>query len=193
MSNTYVRLKPVAPRGAAHFGFLKGYDDDWKLVEGVSVADEFPGDAAYRMNKDLPNDMGLEDAVHNLNSQLVVSERLRAFLESRGDLKIEFLPVRLINHKGREVREPYAIANILRHVDAVDKEATIHEWNSLDDTAMIGIKNLTVNPASVPDDALLFRLVHVTDVIGVRSDLAEALREAGFTGLDFPDFSAYKG
>ncbi len=189
----YFRLLPVAAAGAAHFGFVQGYDDSWKLVEGISVAAEFPEDATYHMNEDLPHDKRLEDAIYNLDSQLVVSGRLRTFLQSQDNLQIEFLPVQLVNHKGKAVQEPYFIVNILCHVDAVDKAATTHEWNTLDDTAMIGIENLTIDEDRVPKEAVLFRLVHVTDVMGVRSDLAEALREEGFTGLEFADFADYDG
>lgn len=189
----YVRLEPVAPFGAARFVHLERYDDDWQLLEGMRLSDEFPSDAQYRMDRNFPDDIGLEDAAYTLDNQLVVGKRLRTFLEARGDLEVEFLPVRLVNHKGREVHEPYAIANVLHHVDAVDQEATAHEWNSLDDTAMVDIENLTVDPSRVPDDVALFRLVHVTDVIGVRRNLADALQAEGFTGLSFPDFSDYEG
>jgi hypothetical protein len=145
------------------------------------------------MNPNFPDDLALEDAAYNLDNQLVVNGRLRAFLEAQEAPDLEFLPVALVNHKGRTEKEPYAIVNLLRHVDAVDKDATEHSWNALDDTAMIGVKNLTVDPERVPDDAVLFRLVHMTDVIAVRRDLAEALSAEGFTGLAFTAFSDYNG
>ncbi|MEL7363273.1 MAG: DUF1629 domain-containing protein [Bacteroidota bacterium] len=189
----YLRLVTVAPTGAARYKHLEGYDRDYKLLKGRELVRSFPSDASYRMNRDFPDDLGLEDAAFNLDYQLVVSERLRAFLEAREVPGIEFLSVTMLDHKARAVTADYAIANLLTHVDCVDKEATTHEWNSLDDTAMVGVKNLTVEPDRVPDGVPLFRLVHVTDVIGVRRDLAEALQAEGFTGLTFTDFADYKG
>jgi len=189
----YLRLLPIAPVGAARFRHLENYEDDFMLLEGEPVADEFPTDAAYRMNADFPDDIALEDAAFNLDNQLVAGERLQAFLRERVPADdVEFLPVSLINHKGR-AESGYAIANVVRHVDCVDQEATSFEWNALDDTAMVDVKNLTIDPERVPDDVLLFRLAHVTDVIGVRRDLAETLEAEGFTGLDFTDFADYRG
>lgn len=189
----YLRLLPIAPIGAARFSHIENFSRSYKLLKGREIADEFPSDAAYRMNRDFPDDLGLEDAAFNLDQQLIVSERLRAFLEGREVPSIEYLPVAMLNHKGRPVEQAYAIANLLTHVDCVDKEATEHEWNALDDTAMIKVKNLTIDPTLVPEDVPLFRLVHVTDVIGVRRDLAEAMEAGGFTGLSFTDFADYRG
>lgn len=189
----YLRLVTVAPAGSARFTHLDGYEDDFMLLEGEALSDEFPTDASYRMNRDFPDDLGLEDAAFNLDYQLVVSERLRAFLEAREVPGIEFLPVAMLDHRGRAVKADYVIANLLTHVDCVDMEATTHTWNDLDETAMDEIETLTIDPERVPDDVPLFRLVHVTDVIGVRRDLAEALEAEGFTGLAFTDFADYRG
>lgn len=189
----YLRLLPSVPVGAARFTHIENFRRSYKLLRGREVADEFPTDAAYRMNRDFPDDLGMEDAVFNLDQQLIVSERLRAFLEEREVSGVEYLPVSLLNHKGRPIKEPYAIANLLRHIDCVDKDATEHEWNPLKETAMIKVKNLTIDPERVPDDAVLFRLVHVADVIGVRRDLAQAMEDAGFTGISFTDFADYNG
>lgn len=187
----YLHLQTVVPVGGARFGRLEGFRRKYKLMRGREVADEFPADASFQMNRDFPDDLGLEDAAFNLSNQLVVSERLRAFLEAREVSGVEFLPVTMLDHKGRSVKADYVIANLLTHVDCVDKEATTHEWNPLNENAMVGVRNLTVDPERIPDDVQLFRLEHVAGVIGVRRDLAEALEAEGFTGLAFSDFADY--
>lgn len=189
----FLRIEPVAPPGAARFTHAENFRYRFLLRKGRPLGDRYPTDTAYRMNRDFPDDIALEDAAFNLDRQLVVSERLRAFLEERGGPDLEFLPVTLINHKGRAEKASYAIVNLLRHVDAIDQEATAFEWNELDETSMSEVSNLTVDPSRIPDDAVLFRLQHLTNVMGVRRDLAEAIEAEGFTGLDFTDFADYRG
>lgn len=189
----YARIKAAAEGNAAHFKHLENYRHRFKLREGMPLADEFPSDAAYRMNDDYPDALELHAFLHNLDSQLVVNEAARDFLDAHGVQDVEYLPVRVINHKGRTVPTAYFVVNLLRHVDCIDQEQTQFVWDSLDDELMDQVANLTIDEARIDPEARLFRLQHLTSVIVIRRDLAAQLREAGFRGFALSELADYKG
>ena len=84
---------------------LQDVEDDFELLNGVTRVANFPPDASFRMSKDYPKNLKMEDFLVNENKLLVVSARVKEFLEGQKIEQNEFLPVRIINHKGREVKE----------------------------------------------------------------------------------------
>lgn len=188
----YVRIEAVARGNAAHFRHLENFEDDFELLEGISLQDTFPEDAAYRMSDDFPDNLELHEVLHNLDEQLVVGGGLRTFLSEQGVDGVEYLPVKIINHKGRTVPADYFLVNILRHIDAIDQGRTQFEWNPLDPELMKKVKNLTLDEQKIDPDALLFRLKHLTSVILLRRDLADKMAAAGFKGFKITEIAAYK-
>src|SRR3972149_2831695 len=75
---------------------LIGIEKEYQLIKGVSRADDFPGDAAFIMHPDRPHDTNLLDNLYNIHNLLVVSKRLKDFLESRPLQKVEFLPITIL-------------------------------------------------------------------------------------------------
>jgi hypothetical protein len=183
MTMNYVRIKAEAEDDAAHFRFMRNYEDSWELLEGMSLAETFPPNAAYRMNDDFPESLVLYGVLHNLDGVLVVNDALRGFLEEHGVREVEYLPVTVINHKDRAVEQAYYVVNILRHIDCIDQEQTQFEWDSLDDTLMDDVENLTIDESRIDPDIPLFRLKHLTSVMVIRRDLVEQMRDAGFKGF----------
>lgn len=189
---SYKMFVPVVEGGAARFTYIKNFDDDFELVEGVTLVDEFPDDAEYRMNADFPDDIQLRDFLHNLDDQMVVSQRVQEFLADRIE-SVEFLPVNIVNHKGRKVNEKYFIVNLLDLEDCVDQSATQFNWHKMDPELMENVKNLTLDESAISKNRQLFRLKGVTSVVAISEELLEELTNAGFTGLGTSDFREYKG
>ena len=189
----FFRFEPAVTSESAHFGHIVGFDQTYLLRKGAPVGDAFPTDATFVMSDDFPDSIVVEDAISTLDSELVVSPRARAVLAPLVEGVVEWLEVGLINHKGRAEPEPYAIANVLRHVDAVDREASTYMANPLMPGRMMNVTELVVDEGQIPEDAPLFRLDGLTQVLGVRRDVADAVREAGLTGFDFLPFTGFRG
>lgn len=188
----FFRITALAESGAAHFKHIKNFDDDFELVEGVSLLDEIPADAEYRMSADYPDDIQLHDFLHNLDRQLIVNSKVREFLEKHIN-KVEFLPVNIVNHKGRNAKESYFIVNLLDLEDCIDKEKTTFEWSKLDPELMKSVTNLTLNESSYPKKRHLFRLKHLTSVIMISESLVQELKNEGFRGFAISELIDYQG
>ena len=80
-------------------GSLVGYDDAWKLNDGLPVAAEFPADASFPMDPDEPGRLALADMLGNRNGQALVSARV-------GRLPAHPRPARARAAGGRDHRSP---------------------------------------------------------------------------------------
>ncbi|AKQ70487.1 hypothetical protein A176_007399 [Myxococcus hansupus] len=145
------------------------------------------------MRDDFPDSTSLHEVLYNLDSQLIVNEKARAFLDAERVQHIEYLPVRVLNHKDREPQERYFIANMLPLVDCIDLEKTEHEENLLDPDELMNIRNLTVDENKIPADFQLLRLKAVSGAMLIHRDLAAKLKAAGFRGFSTPEVAEYQG
>lgn len=187
----YVIIEPIAQGNAAHFKHIENFEN-WELLEGISLLDTFPEDGEYRMSDDFPDSIELHDVLHNLDGQIIINTRVRSFFDEEGVKFVEYLPVNIINHKGRKVSEKYFICNFLKVVDCIDQEKTKFEWDSLDDERMDDVKNLTIDESRVDPDILLFRLKFLNSVIVIQRSFVQKIRAAGFKGFKIIEIKDYK-
>jgi hypothetical protein len=180
MAKDYVTLQCTAGDNAAWFGDIENYDDNFELFEGMSLAEEFPEDALFRMDDDMPNNLKVCDFLYNGGDHLLVSENVKRFLESEKVGYLEFLQIALLNHRGREVKGSFYVINLLKQIDCIDLEKTQFEWNSLDDEEIEDVENLTIDEKKIPADVKLFRMKYLNPFAIVHRDLADKMRQAGF-------------
>ena len=171
---------------------LQGWDDDWKLQEGVSVAAEYPDGTYYRMDPDHPKRVRLSDCLANQNALPVISNRLKSFIEDKGLPDVEFLPVTIINHKGRIPSRDYWIVNPTRTVDCLDVEASQVTYSPFDGTIDL-MKRMVLNEDRIADDVTIFRVLNVPGPVLLLTELADEIQAAGFTALLWKDPSKHKG
>lgn len=188
----YVFWKTTADPGYCVCKALQGFDDDYLIAYGQPVADRFPDDTHYTMSDELPNDIQLADAVKNYGSYLLLSARLKAFIEERTDDRIEFLPTKILNHKGRVAAADYFIANVLEIHDAIDLDQSVVKWNNIDPDKISRFRKLVLDTDRLPEERVMLRLKHFPGRVLVRRDFAEELEGAGFTGLSFVETEGFK-
>jgi hypothetical protein len=168
-------------------------EDIWELDEGISRAAGFPSDVACKMNPDYPKDVQLAD---NLSGACVpvISDKLKALLEKEVKVnRIEYLPVKVLNHKGRVASKDYYIFNPLDVCDCIDVQKSGVEWNAINPNLISGCDQLVLKKKAIPPDYQVFRLKYWGYNILVRSDLIDKLNAAGLTGLDFLAPADYTG
>lgn len=182
-SSTYVdgycHLKsPKLDHQDLYRGIISGKDLNLPLT--ASMSDEYPDDIALADN--------CYTTMHN-----IVSEKIKQFLEKKVENNIEFIPVEIINHKGRKEPELYYLLNPLDVCDCIDKEASEVEWSTLQADSIDDCEGLEFEYDKIPDNYSLFRLKYWESEIVVRDELAQALEDEGFTGLYFPPAEGYDG
>lgn len=170
--------------GCCTLADIENVERVYALNSGVSLSADFPRDALFRMDPDHPRAVKLPEQIPNLDRLLVVSGAIKDFLEGENLDNVEFLQVAIWNHKGRVASEDYWIVNTLTVVDCVDKEASDIKWNALDADKIASCESLVLHEEQIDSELRILRPKHLTDVVLVRRDLAEALTIHGFSGVD---------
>lgn len=119
------------------------------------------------------------DVIRNVLAYLMVSPAMRELLETNVTLPIEYLPFRLLHHKGRVAAENCAMVNVLDTVDCADTagiEGTPHPSKP---GLFFSVKRLPIVAAKVPADRNIFRVSAYPALVFVRDDLRKTLEAAG--------------
>ena len=167
--------------------------DDWELDDGISQINKHPDDAYCRMSPNFPDEIRLGDNLYGSGLTIIslsIKETLERLITSN---HVEYLPLSIINHKGRLATKDYFILHPLDFCDCIDYDKSGIEWNSIDPSYISFSKGLILRNEIIPDDFILFRLKHWGSNIILRGDLAEMLLKENFTGLWFPDIEGYTG
>lgn len=189
----YLVLKNDYQEGHCVLGALQNVPRDEDILAGLPRSDGFPDDAYYEMSHELPKDIQVPDSACAM-IHFVVSPRLAQALADDpglGASRIEFLPVKIKNHKGRFVRGIFFVLNPLDIVDAIDIAASGARFNLIEPTEIATVDRLVLR--DLADPPAVFRPLHFRRLVLVREDVAGRLLAAGLTGLQFAPPERFRG
>lgn len=175
---------------AAVLDAVRNVPRPYRLDDDQPIGEDFPAKAYFPM---LPGyGLELKDFVNNQSDVLVVSGRVADFLAAQADVtNVEALPTTILDHKGREVEEPYFIAHLLNHQDCLDEEASEATVWASGDGAIRSVERLVLKEDCLDPEVSIFRLRRYPYPVLVRRDLAERIEAAGFTGVVFKDIADF--
>jgi len=162
------------------------------LTRGITRLKSMEGPARCAMDPAFPKDVRLSDNLYGATMP-VISLRLKTFLESAVKNNVEYLPIELINHKGRVEHSEYFVMHPLEVVDCINQEASGVEWNRIAPDRISRCRGLVLNSEAIPGDYNMFRPKYWGKLILIREDLVEALLKTDLTGLFFRPVAEYKG
>lgn len=162
---------------------LVGVDDEWELSEGVSRVKGFPTDAKFKADPDMQHNIRLVDNLYNTDELIVVSDLLKVFLEDRQIVKVEYLPISIINHKGRVASKEYWIVHPIEPVNCLDLKASGATTSAMDPEQVSFVKKLVLDEDELDESRELFRPKHFSSVTLVHRELASAIDSQGFEGV----------
>jgi hypothetical protein len=152
-------------------------------ARGVSMQKSYPDVLDFEMSKLVnPNGLQIADVIPNPIQYMIVTERMKEFLEKEASDPIEFLPFRLLNHKGRVAAERVYVVNVLGTVDCADaarSKGTVSPFSS-DKSAFFSCNVLAINESKVPEGTKLFRCSLYPELIFVRDDVRAKIEERKF-------------
>lgn len=169
-----------------------GLTDPWELERGISRAAGWSPDAYCKMNDRYPKDIALADNMH-ATGLTVVSRAMKEFLLGADVKDVEFLPLTIINHKGKVAAADYSIVNPIGVIDCIDTKASGATWNDLEPDLMLGCDSLMIQAKKVPATATVFRPKYMPTIILVEGDLTKRMAAAGFSGLNFKKPESFTG
>lgn len=175
-----------AVSGAAFCGLqqIENMPEPLDLLKGVSLQ-PWPGNVRLHMDPNFPKAIQLPDWVKNLPNAIVVAPRLKAFVESERPADVEYLPVSIIDHKGRVASADYFVLNPYRLQDCIDQKASVIDWNPIDPELISACTTMVIDESRIDDGAKIFRLKHYPSKVLLARDLANAIKKSGFTGIKF--------
>ncbi|HYD41577.1 MAG TPA: DUF1629 domain-containing protein [Anaeromyxobacter sp.] len=157
----------------------------FRLTQGVPLAHEWPDDVHFTMSDDYPDDVGLIDFLPSTSSCIVASQKVKDLLEAEQVRNVEYLPVAIVNHKGRKQPEPYYVVNPFPLQDCIDLERTDGTRNQIDPSLFSSVKKLVIDESRIDASATLFRMKHWPFRDVYRPELAEKIKAAKLTGIKF--------
>jgi hypothetical protein len=181
----YVVLKPVAGKRYCVLQSLENAPDPLAIRKGVSLQ-PWPGNVRFGMDPNFPKQVQLPDCVRNLQKALVVSKRFKEFVEATAPSPhLEYLPVTIIDHKGKVASADYFVINPIPLQDCIDQQASDLMWNPIDPTLIASCTRMVIDEARIEPDMPVFRMKHYPSPLLVARSLANRIADAGFTGFDF--------
>jgi hypothetical protein len=183
----------------AHFqdGFClilppEGIEKSYQLNRGISRVVTWPSDVVCRMNPDFPKDIQLSDNLKGTGFA-VISTAVKEAILKENVTNVEFLPITILNHKGRVASTEYHIMNPLEVIDCIDVDRSGVRWSRIDPSLITSCRSLVLKPEAVPESTNLFRLKSLPMEIAVRKTLVDKLLAEPFMGLSFKDPVEFTG
>jgi hypothetical protein len=161
----------------------------YQLKQGVSRIHDWPDAITFEYSRDKPEGMELTDWIDNSKSWMIISAAFRKILEAFPVADVEFLPIRLQNHKRKITSTDYSIGNFTKLVEAVDRERSVFKEAGGDITRF---DKLVLRADIVRSGPPLFRMKERDILVLGREELVENLRKAGMTGVTFVETDKYK-
>jgi hypothetical protein len=192
MASKYVVWRYKNIDGIVSLGGLNNLPKTSRLLFGKPVAEGYPSDVSMAMREDRPDDTILTDSLLNTDSIVVASEKAVEVLRGKEVTKVEYLPVAIIDHKGKKVKTNYFILNPLEPIaDIVDGKASGGKVSPIKPGTFLTIQKLVLDEKKIPADRALFRAAQYPSPVIVRREIAEALDAAGVVGPRWVEPSKY--
>lgn len=160
-------------------------------IKRGAKAKNWPADVRFHMDPNFPKQIQLPDWVKCLHDYLVVSKPLKEAIAEEAPADVEYLPISIIDHKGKVASSDYFVLNPFTLQDCIDQQASKIKWNPIDKSKIMSCPKLVIDESRIAPGAKIFRLKHFTGLVVLARDLAESLDAAGFKGADFEEIDEF--
>lgn len=157
----------------------------FRFDRGNSLKNWVPIGANYPMSPQWPDRRVLYEFQSNTLSLLIVSGRCKTVLEAGAHANLEFLPISIINHRGKLASGDYFIVNILGGVDCMDRERSVFKPSHLKPSIIASCSRLVLKNDKIPEDVELFRLSNAPTTYIIKQSLKDRLEAQGVKGAAF--------
>jgi hypothetical protein len=191
MATNYLMWIAATGPGYCTVTRIQNYDASWDLIRGRSLQGKLTGAAQYVMSPREPRAIKLADCIENSDGTIIASKRVADFLRSKEIRGVEYVPVSIINHKGRVATDDYWMVNILAIQDCLDLAQCKPTYNAINAVEIDTVEKFVLEEAKLDPAFALFRCKNFYDHIVVAPQLAAELEQQAFNGLWFRPISKY--
>ncbi len=170
---------------------IDGFKDEPFLSIGRSFKDNYPDDVSIAMDADFPKDTVVLD--HLRNDLQICSGGLTDFLKSKEIDNVEYLPIWLINHKGRKVKPCFNILNPVTPIDCLDLAACNVRYFDEEEGVIDTVEKFVIDETKCQDFPALMRIEGIRGKVLIHRELAMAIDAEGFTGCGWLELADMVG
>ncbi len=171
---------------------VENFDRARALRRGVPFGSDFPKGVQFRMSKQHKKDTALTDDLGNSDSLKICSARLVDHLKKAKTQHVEYLPVVILDHKGKVASADYRIVNPFPPQDVLDLKASGPTYSAIHKSSINDVKRLVIDPKRVEPGVRIFRIKGFTNPVLVDRKLAEEIAAEGFVGAAFIELDEYE-
>jgi hypothetical protein len=172
---------------------MEGFKKSYELDVGTRQGENYPPDVTLYMDSRKPKHNLLLDSVKNVEGVIIISEKMKLFLEKQDLLDVEFLPITIKDLKERKLEKRFYIFHPYNNINCLDLSNAEPEWDDIDDTVVASVKHLVIDASKLPEDKHFFRPKNYIARPLVTKTLADAILKEGFTGVQFLPISEITG
>lgn len=187
----YVVWESIAVGNACMVDSIENFEQETDLLRGTPLAAQFPKDALFRMSKSHKKNTKLIDDVANTDMLKICSARIVDFLKRRRLKNVEYLPVTILDHKGKVASRDYSIVHPIVLQDALDRKKSKPSYSPLLPEEIDEVETLVIDKARVDREVRLFRLEAFFFPVLLDRAIGEAMEEEGFAGPSFEELDEY--
>jgi hypothetical protein len=152
---------------------------------GRPMGADYPEPLPFPMSPDLGG-IKVADLVHNTLGYYIVGPTVRDVLAKESGAEFEFLPIQIVNRKGRTEGVERWIANLLGgQVPCADLSRSSMREMAIKKGRYTSLERLVIDAARVDPALRIFRLGEMPQLFIVRDDLRTALQASGASGMQF--------
>ena len=165
----------------------------WQFSQGIPRAATFPADFSWPMNPDFPNATLLVDNLINTDNMLVISPKLKNFFVEQGIDHVEYLPLTILDHRGRPAAKDYVVARLIYPFDCLDVSASKASFSDIQPDVVMDVEKVVLDPAKIDPSRQLFRAKGFPAATIVTKKLADAIDAGGFVGIRWISLDKFRG
>lgn len=167
----------LMPRKNSEYCFLRSYPEGldihtYKLGKGERLGAEYPADARIYMD---PRERGIElpSLIGNTCCMLIVDRPMKEVLERLNKAPVQYLPVRIYNHKKRLASADHFIVNPIGTYDCLDTEQSGIEYED-GEVVNVDEEALVLDREKMKEAPALFRVREDPGIYVVNEDVVDA-------------------
>jgi hypothetical protein len=152
---------------------------------GRPMGADYPEPLPFAISPDLGG-IKVADFVRNTLGFYIIGPAVRDVLAAQQGAEFEFLPITIINRKGRTEDAERWIANLLGgQVPCADLSKSTMREMAMKKGRYTSLQKLVIDPSRVDPALSIFRLGEMPQLFIVRDDLRAALEATGASGMQF--------
>jgi len=164
---------------------IDGFDYGYKFFEEVSIKNEWPNNTSIGFSDSNPQGINLTDFVNNVMAFLIVSDEIKTIVEGEACSGLEFLPIKILNHKHRIASDTYWVINIIKQIECVDRDKSDFDEDIVDPDLIEGFRKLVLKDDMDKIQESIFRMKEQPRFIVFSENLVNKLKEKNVTGAVF--------